>query len=410
MSGINDFHSIFKAIQQASQEERKFSREEAERLLRKLFQSCVGGEHSDLSNLKAFYEERGDFVTFAPAALAKLTERISHIADVGGNSGAAAPPAAGGAGALAPPNLSDNASLMTGEIIRMPGKTLSYLKPKERDFPPGVSPQVRELAFSPIPLPFPLDKDQFRRGKQELIESAQNDFDRRVISKALEGIRHLTFNDLTQELQRCIERFNSSIGVENYKTFVMRNKSNWWVSQLALNLGIKPPIGLIENRFENPESQKIVILDDCSYSGSQIVDNMNLLSTAAGKPQGLKFFVVVPFITNGAKKFIQEFALKHSLNVELITNSFLPSLAEVLDPDEMRRFKELFCRQEGSSGSALAFADWKLPDYLSVPEYFFSGRFNLKIYADTEHYAKKRTSRPLVPVVVPPYKPEAKLL
>lgn len=129
------------------------------------------------------------------------------------------------------PSLAESKSLIShiAKVIKFPSRegAASLL--------PGTTvDSVKEFAKDPIPLPQSFNTEAYDASKKEMLSLAQNERDKEVIQKALDGIQHITFAQLEEELGRAVTRFNEAIGGDPYKAIIASYKSNEWITQLAL--------------------------------------------------------------------------------------------------------------------------------------------------------------------------------
>ena len=80
------------------------------------------------------------------------------------------------------------------------------------------------------------------------------------------------------------------------------------------------------------------VVDDASYSGSQICDHMKNGVKMFGMK---KFNIIVPFITNKAISEIEEEANRLEVEVKFYTDEIIPTVKEVLGDDDFRWLRDI---------------------------------------------------------------------
>jgi len=263
----------------------------------------------------------------------------------------------------------------------------------------GVTADVAAFAKKQIPLPVPMDLEVFELAKKELVSFAQTNFDKGLLEKLTANILPITFPMLVAQLKNCIVQFNQKIGKTSYEAaYVVPETSREWVTQLALKYGITPPRVLHAGRPDpNNSSETVAILDECSFSGSNITGCIRDLTQIFGrisqdhklvleslpsvKPTIRNIYVLMPFISSTAKKSLNAWSdfLKENgnINMTVITGSIsIPSADSLLDEEEFERFEELYDPDTGAY--ALAFSEWKTPDDVSIPTQLLEGGYNGK--------------------------------
>lgn len=276
----------------------------------------------------------------------------------------------------------------------------------------SVDSDVRDLAVKDIPLPLPFDEKAFEAAKTAMEDVLDDAFEKYVFQKVTHALQHITFSDLVNGLRTIIPVFNEAIGVNPFSAVVIPGKSNEWVTQIALQEGLKIPDKLSVREAESDCStpayyENVVIIDDGSYSGEQISLIMLTLCKPPKKiankyPPVRKFFVLVPFITNEAKEMLLKTAAKKSVEINIFSSSHMPTFDETLTKEEVACFKKLAYRPGSTRfGPTLAFTDWRRPDQYSAPTDFLNGEM---YYTSADGTAKSYKGPALVPAIIGPYK------
>lgn len=277
-----------------------------------------------------------------------------------------------------------------------------------------VDSDVRALAIKDIPLPFPFNNEAYDEAKAKMEAVLVDPLEKCVFQKVTKALLHMTFDDLILGLQDIVPRFNEAIGTAPFSAVILKGKSNEWVTQIALHEGLKVPnkisLRLNEGDIETPAyHEKVVLIDDGSYSGLQMASFIRSICRASQKDKGgvtkpvTHFFVVVPFMTKQAKDTILKEGIKNGVEVQIISSATMPHFSEVLNEKEAECFKDMAFLQDDKEpfGPILAFADWRRPDQFSAPRDFLNGKMSYKARdGSTQIYI----GTSLVPEILPPYK------
>lgn len=280
------------------------------------------------------------------------------------------------------------------------------------DLGDDVDRDVRALAIKDIPLPLPFNKEAYEAAKAKMGAVLVDPLEKRVFQKVTDALLHMTFPDLVSGLRNIVPRFNEAIGTTPFSAVVIKSKSNEWVTQLALHEGLQPPTEVASLKFEEdvkiPVSHStVVIIDDGSYSGSQIASLITNICTTSkhlstGHSPQAKFFILVPFITKRAEETILKSAVKNGVEIEIMSATTMPTFQEILTEEEEACFKKMaFHPKETEFGPTLSFADWRRPDEYSAPTYFLAGKM---YYTNSAGDRVVYKGPPLVPEILGPYK------
>lgn len=277
-----------------------------------------------------------------------------------------------------------------------------------------------------------------------------------ALVEKIQRIHHSTFE---KHLKLATENFNKQLEGAEDKTFtvlVQGNKSNQWVTELALKyLSYEPTESLslgekqardfcgyldrITDQGRVP--RRIVLFDDASYSGTQLAEHVKAI-VEKFKNLNLEppiIHVIVPFATqyavNRLERLQQQEQIgeiktegmeeKRSLSPagveEIITeNSSSPpkakivlslsakiqSVAKALSDEHIGRLKELYGWSDDlmeSRGRGLIYFDHKIPNGMSFVEPFGTGA----VYPGKGEHQLKTISKgrfKTLPPIIPPYK------
>jgi hypothetical protein len=207
---------------------------------------------------------------------------------------------------------------------------------------------------------------------------------RQMIQELLDNLQYVKFDEFLEQLIVQIERFNSYIatekitkyvfviGVGNDAGFTSNNfnlfKSNFWVFLLAYkHLKIKP-YDIILNlniaiRLYHPTINDFLLMDDCSYSGSQLVDSVLKNSVSELLYSHEKSYVVVdrgqvtfepildkncnvhiiiPYMSSAALAKINDFEITSSIRIIKYISRVIKTYGEILNEATLKNVSELY--------------------------------------------------------------------
>ncbi len=217
----------------------------------------------------------------------------------------------------------------------------------------------------------------------------------------VDNVTRITQDDFEHELRRALSQFQAKIGDKPYVSIQLRDtggglsdvaKSNEWVHDLAVEFNMfKPQASVLRDDvwrwlIQNPEVNDIVIMDDGAYSGVQIGKLIATLVRAATNDEGLRkrvnalrFHVVVPYMTNRAKDWINDtrdpYGSSVSPHISFYSPQVISSMGELLRKAEkvigynrVNDFREIIENITKASlySFTLTYFDHKVPDAVSV--------------------------------------------
>lgn len=246
--------------------------------------------------------------------------------------------------------------------------------------------------------PAKIDKE----AKEKYIDRLTTPEAKSIVRKVIDNhLFHISQKGLLQALEKATKELNSYLANSKVQTFSVAyatKRSQAWVASLALryleklpkaefNIATGPDTLGFESislaKLMSQPNHALVIFDDCSYSGAQVIDQIldNLRFTIAlGKIQGIMFpthrfeiILVIPFMTSYAKNTISKYALE--IDFKLITVETIPAISEInLTEEERNLFYEMYDLDEKKAEKkTLAFCDWKKPDAWSSLGMLFEG-------------------------------------
>ena len=210
-----------------------------------------------------------------------------------------------------------------------------------------------------------------------------------LIRKLLEVTQHISFDEFKKNLFNQIEYFNNYLEQHNIKKYIFCigvgndngssdvnfniYKSNLWVFLLVYHLLKIKPFDIMLNLKEairiyyNESSLKIdnyLIMDDCTYSGSQVVDNViynaatELMHTNKNsfmtddltrqtiyhpiQNKVLNVHYIIPYLSKIAYDKLKLLELKTQINVIIYTNNIINPYKDIIDKKLMDKIKKLY--------------------------------------------------------------------
>lgn len=260
-----------------------------------------------------------------------------------------------------------------------------YLKLKYKGGELIDSKKLREyLETDNIPIPirrYPINKDKLDELEKILKEKIDKK-DPDCSTKDLEdfydyknALNNISFVDLIKGLYDSVEKFEKDIGDNKYTLGLLnpyleelKNKSNYWISQIIYNMLSKKPNEII-NEY-NATHENILICDDGSYSGNQIFKDTlhaQILKWHEKVPKNI--YIIIPFLAKtesllNLKDNFLKTILKNlkdrkqkDINIKYYTNFDIPI------PKNM----------ENITGTYL---DHKMPDNMSTYDFVKNGKIN----------------------------------
>lgn len=252
-----------------------------------------------------------------------------------------------------------------------------------RGIPLHVCPQRPTRQFT-----FDLAKARAYQNKLDATEQA-------MLDKLIPLVRCLSIEEFEGTLKTCVDELNAYLAqhhISEYSVAMVAGKSFQWVASLALRfltvlptswfslsqtqgtLGLRTP--KVAKYFESLGNKKtLVLFDDCSWSGNQLIDNLSTLRRNASSHLKL-VCVVIPYLSVSALKFatqqIAHFQEK-GITLKLITGSEQFKIFN--DAFDVKTFQTLnehhnvvgHCGIAGSQ--SLFLTQWRYPDGTS----FLSG-------------------------------------
>jgi hypothetical protein len=207
---------------------------------------------------------------------------------------------------------------------------------------------------------------------------------RHLIDSIMSNLQYVTFHEFEKQVNIQINRFNSYLTANKIKKYVFvfgvgsdagatssnfnLFKSNFWVFLLAYkHLKVKP-YDVILNlnvaiRLYHPTIKDFLLVDDCSYSGSQLVDSVLTNSVSellynnknvyviVDKQQVMyepvldkncNVHVLIPYVSSIALKKINNFEMISSIRIIKYFSRIIKTYGDILDWSTLKNINELY--------------------------------------------------------------------
>ena len=238
---------------------------------------------------------------------------------------------------------------------------------------------------------------------------------RPLIRQILEVTQHISFDEFKKNLFNQIEFFNNYLEQNNIKKYIFCigvgndggssdvnfniYKSNFWTFLLSYHLLKIKPFDIMLNLKEairiyyNESSLEIdnfLIMDDCTYSGNQVVDRV-IYSAAAElmhtnknsfmtddltkktiyhpiQNKVLNVHYIIPYLSKIAYDKLKLLELKTQINVIIYTNNIINPYKDIINKNLMDKIKKLysFYTKYNIDNLIPIFFDHKIADSLST--------------------------------------------
>lgn len=244
-------------------------------------------------------------------------------------------------------------------------------------------------------------------------------------SKALASLKkkitHVSQQKFETALNETVDQF-MSCKPEQYVAFVEPGKSQKWVTEVALRNGLEPAAAYVaigeeganalayalsDIEWDDDRFKEYVIIDDASYSGNQMANNISAANRIVRDkfPGAVPVFhVLVPFATETAINKIASLSQK-GVDVRIYNADLMPTVAQAIEKTHHKAMQEILwpdmdpkTQAKRMSSTALHWFDHKIPNSMSFPEVLADGR--------TSNRSGPFGPRiPFLPHIQPPYKP-----
>jgi hypothetical protein len=241
---------------------------------------------------------------------------------------------------------------------------------------------------------------------QEYVDLYQEE-NKEFISKVLNAVMHIPFSKFLNDTKEQTEIFNKTINKKKYiyiigvrtdvgssSTDYNLYKSNFWMFMLLYQfLDTKPYDILLDLKIAinlYGDEHDYLIVDDCIYSGSQIVENVlytNSSETLYKYPDSfitesetkktlykpvqqhnIKIHLLVPYISNIGYRKISNLRLVTSLDITCYNKYIVNSYSNILDSQTLHKLKTLYNNfiKINTDNLIPIFFDHKIADIIST--------------------------------------------
>ncbi|MFA5390305.1 MAG: hypothetical protein WC331_02610 [Candidatus Omnitrophota bacterium] len=201
-----------------------------------------------------------------------------------------------------------------------------------------------------LPLKEQEEKDFYENWEKSVRERRITDAEALIgVAKKIVAAREIVKEaDFLQEMKKMQAELGVVLEKEGSYTVLWGepHTSRRWAWSLVSKDLRAPDSMIYEDQMEKASGiRTCVIVDDASYSGTQISETIKKISK---HNPGAKFIIAVPYMTNRAIQTIRsKRGLLESVSVEILPHKTIPTLSEILTGDERDLFKknrELFGR------------------------------------------------------------------
>jgi len=213
-----------------------------------------------------------------------------------------------------------------------------------------------------------------------------------LIKKLHDNLLYISYDRFKSDLNSLTLEFIKHIKNEKYALGTAWKKSNTWVAEHAfqgMNIDKLPvatfKLSLYESTYGASESleslkqaiendiKKFVIFDDVIYTGSQMKSHvgrcMQSFNMYREKYSDLQLIIIAPYTTERCKK---TFSLNSRVKL-ITTETVISSISEVIDQSNIELLNKTYQNTKLYGYEYLAYADWKVADVKSIPEFLHNG-------------------------------------
>ena len=286
---------------------------------------------------------------------------------------------------------------------------------------------------------------------QKWINSHKTDEDKFIAKMLIDPVVHVPLEEFKMNLIHSVNKFNDYIKSNNIKKYYIIiganklygtnqqnyldiGKSNFWTLLLALPYLIIKPYDILLNLsqaieysiFEKLKKQEIVsdfvFFDDCSYSGSQLFQNVidfnllqkyylnamitnpeiekininnlnkkeNKLIKVHNEKPNIHIHVIIPYISLPAKDLAFDIQTKRNIGIHLYNNYFIKSYKDFYKFDEilLNQLEDTYSLYGFNKDLIPLYFDHKMPDGVSTIDYILLSGI-VSNYSDSKKDNKK---------------------
>ncbi|WP_075882971.1 phosphoribosyltransferase-like protein [Candidatus Protochlamydia sp. W-9] len=232
-------------------------------------------------------------------------------------------------------------------------------------------------------------------------------------------ITYVSYEVFHEALTRAYQQFDGKVA--DYIALVEPEKSQKWVTELVMKQGFDAKAYLcvgeegaarLEYSLDQMEGNKnvrdYVIVDDGSYSGNQMANNISSANRIIQKKTEVEqptFHVIIPYITQTALNKLKELQKDKGIKLEIYHAVIMKTISEEIRPQDLSKIKDIFwkgmdqnAQAQRPTTAALHWFAHKVPNQMSFPDVLAKG---------TVTHPKPKTSGdpvPFIPEFTPPYK------
>ncbi|MBF0522532.1 MAG: hypothetical protein HQL24_05680 [Candidatus Omnitrophica bacterium] len=230
---------------------------------------------------------------------------------------------------------------------------------------------------------------------------AQDPSLRELAQFLLDHVTHITQKEFEEALQETVDDFNAKMGDKPYVLLLPAwkgDRSEWWTYQLALEKGLKPAkrilkVGNSESSTHGWSYEKtvqqiratgisdVVRIDDASYSGKNIFDDVQTIQRKEHDTRDLNFHFITPFMSGHAEnKILMDSEIHVYLTGKMVIYKHRPmqTLSDIfrLNPKLKDVFEKFFNTdiEREYAGVTLTYFQHKVPDHVSTLSWIVNGR------------------------------------
>lgn len=249
----------------------------------------------------------------------------------------------------------------------------------------------------------PAQQVAFNLAKAQAYQNKLDATEQALFEQLLPLVHCLSMEEFEETLKTCVDELNAYLAyhhISEYSVAMVAGKSLQWVASLALKfltvlptswfslsqvqgtIGLKTP--KVAKYFESLGNKKtLVLFDDCSWSGNQLIENLNKIRREASAHLKLVCVVIPYFSQTALKVATQQIApfQKKGITLKIITGS--KQFKTFNDAFDDKTFQTLNAHPNvvgrcGILGSqSLFLTQWRYPDGTSFLEGFGSTAMTL---------------------------------
>lgn len=245
-------------------------------------------------------------------------------------------------------------------------------------------------------------------------------------------VSHIPFHQFMDELKKCcfqLDYLLQQSSTTDYCIIYEKNRSQHWVTNLALRyLYLLPTKEFVFKLNEGGSTQGMklcknyVMFDDFSLSGIQItdqvmrrfVDGLENLSESSKEQIEVNLILVIPYMTTKAYKLIKS-TIKNienfsnsdhlKINVKIINSQIIPLISQLpLKANDSENMDKILALYSNKLNWPVVFADWKLPDVMSIPMTFHGVLYYIVDKCTGMRVSDCPKTASMLPEIIPPYK------